>query len=283
MDRPPENSHGRGCDDRGMPLTITTDGAEIAHLIDAVLLADPVGNTILGSIREYLRRYGDAGWCAHDDAALAVRSSPVHPIALTGGWPSFGPLAAAIAALPSVVGLGGPGPAIDALAARLGREPVHRTAERLFRLDTLVGPVGVAGTARPGTRADLDRLDDWYASFHDEAHPTMTPAAERRARLEETVADGTAHLWVDPAGRPVSMAMGRPPVAGVARIGPVYTPTEHRGHGYGSAATADAARAILTRGAVPVLFTDLANPTSNKIYQALGFRPVADRVAVTYG
>jgi predicted GNAT family acetyltransferase len=79
------------------------------------------------------------------------------------------------------------------------------------------------------------------------------------------------------------MAARRPPAAGVSRIGPVYTPPEHRRHGYGSAVTARAAFDILDQSAVAVLYTDLGNPTSNKIYRDLGFRPVADRLSVSFG
>ena len=78
------------------------------------------------------------------------------------------------------------------------------------------------------------------------------------------------------------MACRQPTVVGVARIGPVFTPCEHRGHGYGSAATARATADILADPAIPVLFTDLANPTSNKIYEALGYRAVEDRLALRF-
>lgn len=67
-----------------------------------------------------------------------------------------------------------------------------------------------------------------------------------------------------------------PPSFGVARIGPVYTPAEHRGRGYASAAVAAVSRRLLADGSRVCLFTDQANPTSNKIYQQLGFRPVVD-------
>jgi predicted GNAT family acetyltransferase len=78
------------------------------------------------------------------------------------------------------------------------------------------------------------------------------------------------------------MATRRPPAAGVSRIGPVYTVPEHRGRGYGSAVTARAAFDILDCGAMPVLYADRGNATSNKIYRAIGFRPVTDRLAVTF-
>jgi predicted GNAT family acetyltransferase len=68
-----------------------------------------------------------------------------------------------------------------------------------------------------------------------------------------------------------------PPVAGVVRIGPVYTPMEHRRRGYAGSAVAAASRRALARGAERcMLFTDLANPTSNKIYAEVGYRRVGD-------
>ena len=67
------------------------------------------------------------------------------------------------------------------------------------------------------------------------------------------------------------------PVAGVMRIGPVYTPPQHRGRGYASSAVAAVSRAALEGGMSQcLLYTDLANPGSNRIYAALGYRRVAD-------
>ena len=73
------------------------------------------------------------------------------------------------------------------------------------------------------------------------------------------------------------MAVAHPPVGGVSRIGPVYTPPDARGRGYGSAATAAASRDILDAGDVACLYTDLANPTSNKIYRRSATAAVLDR------
>ena len=99
---------------------------------------------------------------------------------------------------------------------------------------------------------------------------------------DSLIATGMCWLWLDAAGAPVSLAARRPVIGGSARVGPVYTPPEARGHGYGSAVTAAATRSILDEGAIPVLFTDLANETSNKIYQAMGYEPVEDRLVVTF-
>ena len=76
---------------------------------------------------------------------------------------------------------------------------------------------------------------------------------------------------------PVAQASARAVVAGMSRIGPVYTPPEHRNRGYAAAVTAAAARWALDQGARHVLlYTDLANATTNRLYPRLGFRPHHD-------
>ena len=89
-------------------------------------------------------------------------------------------------------------------------------------------------------------------------------------------------LW-EADGQPVSIACNTMPVTSMVRIGPVYTPPQARGHGYASAATAALSRRLLEAGAEEVvLFTDLANPVSNSIYQRIGYRPFEDRVVLAF-
>jgi GNAT superfamily N-acetyltransferase len=269
-------------DDLTMTVRTTTDTQQILGRVDPVLMADPVRNTIFDSVRAHLRQAGAGGWCAYNSVAIAARSSVTHPIALSQRWPDLGRLAEVIGELPSVAGLRGPVPIVDALVGLLELEPTQRIAERLYRLDRLVEPVGVAGRARLASTDDLDLVTAWVEPYTLETFGRLP--ADFDARVLATVAIGRSRtwLWLVSAGVPVSMAARRPPAAGVARIGPVYTPPEHRRHGYGSAATARAAFDILDGAALPVLYTDLANPTSNKVYRALGFRPVADRLSVTF-
>jgi predicted GNAT family acetyltransferase len=89
-------------------------------------------------------------------------------------------------------------------------------------------------------------------------------------------------LWlVD--GEPVSLAGRTRTVAGMARVAPVYTPPAHRGRGYGAAATAAVTRAALDAGVEELLlYTDLANPTSNRLYARLGYKPVEDSVSLSF-
>ena len=79
------------------------------------------------------------------------------------------------------------------------------------------------------------------------------------------------------------VAARTPAVAGVARIAPVYTPPEHRRHGYASAVTAACTADALARDAERVvLYTDLADPSANAMYQRIGFRPIGGRRVVQF-
>jgi GNAT superfamily N-acetyltransferase len=273
---------GRRGDDRIVAVQTTTDTGAILGRIEPVLLADPVRNTIFATVRAYLRQSGEGGWCAYNSTAIAARSGVADPVALTDGWSDLAALADALAQLPTVAGLGGPVPSVESLVELLGREPRHRIAERLYRLDRLAPPMGVLGRARPATEADIELVTTWVEPYTIETFGVPPPEFDPRRLASMAINYSRTWLWLDPTGTPVSMAARRPLAAGVSRIGPVYTPPEHRGHGYGSAVTARAAFDILDQAAVPVLYTDVSNPTSNKIYRAIGFRPVADRMSVMY-
>ncbi|KPM51654.1 hypothetical protein ACG83_32940 [Frankia sp. R43] len=147
--------------------------------------------------------------------------------------------------------------------------------ERLYRLGTLT-PLErqPPGRARPATAADRDLLVAWHLAFNEEAGQ----GGDSSARVDDRLSYGGLYLWyVDDT--PVCMVGHSRVVSGMARIGPVYSPPEHRRRGYAGALTVMASQATRDGGATTtVLFTDLANPTSNRIYQRLGYVPVADRV-----
>lgn len=104
-----------------------------------------------------------------------------------------------------------------------------------------------------------------------------TPAADSSSWADTRIAQERVTLWETPDGTPASMAGVTPMVAGQVRVAPVYTPAHLRGRGYAGAATVEVSRAALAAGAAEVLlFADLANPTSNGLYQRIGYRPVTD-------
>jgi predicted GNAT family acetyltransferase len=150
-------------------------------------------------------------------------------------------------------------------------------AERIYRLERVIPPVGVPGAMRLGTTFDRDLLVSWVNAFLVEALEPRNPE-EAAILVDRSFRAGTRtwYLWED-GGRPVSVAATGGPTPRGIRVGPVYTPPEVRGHGYASAVTAAASQAELEKGRTFVfLFTDLENPTSNKIYQRIGYEPVID-------
>ncbi|WP_328748222.1 GNAT family N-acetyltransferase [Streptomyces sp. NBC_00285] len=149
---------------------------------------------------------------------------------------------------------------------------------RLYRLDTLTEPEPVPrGRPRIAGKGDRELLVRWFGEFvrdtGEDGNDTVRAEAWADARL---AFDGVV-LWETADGTPVSMAGLTPLVAGQIRVAPVYTPAPLRGRGYAGAATAEVSRLARERGADEVLlFTDLANPTSNALYQRIGYRPTAD-------
>ena len=271
-----------GADYQSVHTRLSTDANEIIAFIRPLIAADPVRHTVLGSVVQVLEEPTAEGWClaVPGSADIAARSSPLTPVVVVGRWTdpdARAELVTALRGLPDLTAINGPMP----WSAEIAEQAVaimHRMYQRLFRLDALIPPTGVPGSAGRAGEADRSLLLDWYRAFAEEAEAR---GMDLERSVDRILAAGGAWIWVD--GEPVSLAVRRAPVEGSARVGPVYTPPRHRGQGYGSAVTAVATQDVLDDGAVPVLFTDLANPTSNAIYQRLGYRPVGDYVSVAVG
>jgi predicted GNAT family acetyltransferase len=160
---------------------------------------------------------------------------------------------------------------------RRGVASQRTIAERVYRAERIVAPRDVRGSTRIATSADRAILVEWVGAFLAEALE-RSDEDEIVAVVDGALRTGTRvyYLW-EHDGRPVSMAGVTGPTPNGIRVGPVYTPPGDRGHGFASAVTAAASQAQLDQGRRFVfLFTDLANPTSNRIYQAIGFEPVID-------
>jgi uncharacterized protein len=187
--------------------------------------------------------------------------------------------------------------------SRATRKP-HRldVAMRVFELDRVRPPREVPGRLRRATVRDRETVLAWVQAFQRDIGEDHSPAdAERVAasRLapddDLTATNGTTgtrtagatrpartvealglYLW-EVKGEPVSMAAAGSPTPTGARINLVYTPPERRRNGYASACVATLSQHVLDSGRrFCFLFTDLANPTSNHIYQEIGYRPVVD-------
>jgi predicted GNAT family acetyltransferase len=165
----------------------------------------------------------------------------------------------------------------DAWAVRTSRSPVCVMQERIFRLDRVIPPRPAPGHCREVEERDRALLTAWCAAFNAEALPDSpapdpAEAADRMLRRVGRV----AYLWED-AGEAVALAGAAGPTPRGIRIGPVYTPPDRRGRGYASNLVAEVSQRQLASGrSFCFLFTNLANRTSNHIYQTIGYAPVVD-------
>ncbi|MFF4607891.1 GNAT family N-acetyltransferase [Streptomyces sp. NPDC001339] len=164
----------------------------------------------------------------------------------------------------------------EAWEQHTGATPTLHERERLYRLGTLMAPEPLPeGRGRVACERDREHLITWYREFVD-AIGAVGPA-DPGSWADTRIASGRVTFWENADGTPVSMAGVTPMVAGQIRVAPAYTPAHLRGRGYAGAATVEVTRAALTAGAAEVLlFADLANPTSNGLYQRIGYRPVTD-------
>jgi predicted GNAT family acetyltransferase len=160
-----------------------------------------------------------------------------------------------------------------------GQVAGHEIAERTFRLERVIPPSRpAAGTWRMAEERDRDLITQWVIAFTAEALPEEPPPPDPAAVAERWIRHRgrVAYLWEDEEQAVSWVGAGGETPHGI-RIGPVYTPPSMRNRGYASSLTAAASADQLAAGRrFCFLFTDLANPTSNKIYQAIGYQPVCD-------
>ncbi|MFD7614381.1 GNAT family N-acetyltransferase [Streptomyces sp. NPDC059828] len=256
------------------------------------LRSRPAPHTVPLTVTEGLRTRGAGaygagtpvfGWLEREGSVHgAYLRTPPHPMLLTPLAPGeVDSLAAHLAGLGHVL----PGVTADRETAaafadawhrHTGAAPTLHERQRLYRLGRLTPPDPLPdGRARVAVERDRELLMVWYEEFADAVGEAAStdPGSWADARI----ASGGVTLWESPDGIPVSMAGLTPMVAGQIRVAPVYTPARLRGRGYAAAATTEVSRAALAAGADEVLlFTDLANPTSNALYQRIGYRSVSD-------
>jgi GNAT superfamily N-acetyltransferase len=252
----------------------------------------PLG--IIGTLRDHPDTYPEPAYLAtvRDQgriALVAVRTPPFGIVLSEPGVPEdriglavdalIGDLRAGTSALPTAAGPKSTvGPFARSWSIVTGHPARMQMAERIYRLSRVLAPRPTPGAWRVAGAGDRALLREWLEAFDDEALPRGSPRFENETMVERWVRrdDRFAYLWeVD--GRVVSLVAAGARTPSGRRIGPVYTPPGERGRGYASALTAAASQDQLDHGArFCFLFTDLANPTSNSIYQQIGYEPVSD-------
>jgi predicted GNAT family acetyltransferase len=128
------------------------------------------------------------------------------------------------------------------------------------------------GTLKQATMEDIEIVKEWRESFRIEAEVAVPGNVDEIIKQLE---NGSVYLWI--TDRPVSTALSGRGTENTGTVGAVYTPPEHRNNGYATALTAAVTQKIIDSGNKhAVLYTDLDNPTSNSIYQQIGYKPVSD-------
>ncbi|GAA3540723.1 GNAT family N-acetyltransferase [Nocardioides daeguensis] len=295
--------------EHGYDVWFTEDAGEFLARVGAHLERDPVTGTVVTTIAQRIRDFGRGAlphcWfavVAGPDGAivgLAMRTAPFppYPVYLLA-MPDDAASALAAAVLErgeDVGGATGLRPAADVFAATIaaatGRRVTNGLHHRLFELGTLVEPPARPGRLRPVRADEAEQALAWVQQFfvdadeqagrpagHDGEAAAFGIEDVRRKLVEEVL-----WFWEDGEGRVVHLIGANPPAYGVSRIGPVYTPKAERGRGWAGAAVAEVSRLLRGRGDRVTLFTDQANPTSNALYQALGYEAVADTVRIDIG
>jgi predicted GNAT family acetyltransferase len=266
-----------------MRFELTRDATEFAaraqHFVEARVERGVLATVLLGAQRGY---FGDGLFACGVDAdgrvaAAALRTPPWPMVVseldhadadtLISAWLGHDP------ELPGVTGLTASAQAVaEAWDRATGGSWAVAVREALHVLDELRDPPRPAsGRLREGRAEERELLIEWERAFAHEAGLT----GDHGARLVDArLTYHGVYLWDD--GGPVCLVGNAAPAAGVVRLGPVYTPPELRGRGYASSAVAARSRLAIESGLRCTLFTDLANPTSNKIYADVGYRRVAD-------
>jgi uncharacterized protein len=285
-----------------MEVVRQDDAAAFLTEAEPLLLADEARHNLIlgiaGTIRDSPGHYPTRDlWVVRDDGAVvaaAVRTAPYNLILARPQSPrALAALAEAVAGeeLPGVVGSEPEAVEFSELWTRhTGRPTRTNMRQGVYALERVEPPPATPGAARVATAADRELVLGWLVAFAEEALHEGGPGSDRaEALIDFRLSSPTAgiFLWAD-GGEPVSLAGWGGPTPNGIRIGPVYTPPEVRGRGYATALTAELSQRLLDGRLFAsgrrfcFLYTDLANPTSNAIYERIGYRRVAESAEIVF-
>lgn len=279
-----------------MDVTRVEDVAAYSQLVAPVLGRAPARHNLILGILDVVRRRPDSYqgfrlWAVRNGGvvAAAVQTPPYNlAVAEPLDMAALEPLAASIlregVRLPGVVGGVAEAEAFaSAWVSRAGGDTQAITRQGIYELTAVRDRGNAEGAPRIATDADLELVAGWHDDFIIEAVPEFNgDLASRSRRVRSTIEEGGYWLW-EAGGRPVAMTGTSPAPPDGTRVGPVYTLPEARGHGYATALVAHASAAALERGGrACYLHTDLANATSNAMYQRIGYERVCEAVDLRF-
>jgi uncharacterized protein len=285
-----------------MDVALVRDPAEFLREAEPFLLADEARHNLMLGIAGNVRNgsiYRDFRlWLVRDGGEIVAAAVQTPPYNLILAQPrshrALAALAEAVAAedLPGVVGATPEATEFADLWTRHTGSPARTNMRQgVYELERVEQPPAVGGSARIATESDREVALRWFVAFADEALHQGGPGGDRVGEMiDHRLSSPTAGimLWED-GGEPVSLAGWGGPTPNGIRVGPVYTPPELRGRGYGTALTAELSQRLLDGRLFAggrrfcFLYTNLANPTSNAIYERIGYRRIAESAEIAFG
>lgn len=153
---------------------------------------------------------------------------------------------------------------------------------RIYTLDRINENVKIIGQVRQAEKKDLCFLPYWYSGFSADCDTGSISVNDAFANISRAMNHQSLFV-LEKDGMPVSMASILREIITGRCVRGVYTPPYFRNNGYASSCVAQVSKLVLDKGYQYVsLFTDLANPTSNSIYQKIGYKPICDYNEVTF-
>lgn len=278
-----------------MSVELVEDPERFLAEAGPLLLADEARHNLIlalaGTMRSTPDRYPERSlWLVYEGGAVVAAALRTPPYNLVLARPlddaALPKLVDAIGELPGVVGAV---PEVDVFTelwcARHSAQPRLVFGQGIFALSEVADLPRAPGSLREATLDDGDLVLEWFDAFAREALHEGEPGTEQHERQIRMLIDsdvGGIALWED-GRRAVSLCgYGNPTPNGI-RIGPVYTPPAFRGRGFATTLTADVSAAMLARGRrFCFLYTDLANPTSNAIYERIGYVRVCESKQIAF-
>ncbi len=261
------------------------DAREFREQADPLLLANEAANNLIIGVTQTVidhPKESDSfvGRVLLDEDQPCAAAAQTVPYNLILGIPrseqSIERLASEIGDIPGVVGCQ---PGVDAFVAARPETYHLKMSQGVYQLDAITLPPPVDGVSRPARIDDADELAGMWIAFEEEAIGEVDAKETQGTVRAQIESQSPRHgAWVhEVGGQIVSLSGHKGPTPSGIRIGPVYTPPEHRGRGYASQLVAAHSQWLLDNGhRYCFLFTDLANPTSNSIYRRIGYRQIAE-------
>ena len=188
-----------------------------------------------------------------------------------------------------IPGVGGALPEVDEFAHAwcevTGVQVRSRMDQALHVLDAVEEVPTPSGSSRPAGPEDVDLVLDWNRAFGEEAvpHEPWDEESARKNLSRRLASEGGSGIWLWGDPEPVCLVGYHDATSNIGRVGPVYTPPHLRGRGYATALTARVSTKILRSDKrLCMLYTDLANPTSNAIYAKVGYRVVCEAAMILF-